>query len=73
MIKIDAPDLIGNAKVICYAVVNLAVPTGNTQHLVSGEVQGTAYGLAICQYTTGEGYYLFYCDANWNEFCRHVA
>jgi hypothetical protein len=60
MFEINVPDKIGVAKVICYAVVNLSIPTHTPQNL--------AYGIAICQYKLNEGYYLFYCDRKWKEF-----
>jgi hypothetical protein len=68
MSEIDIPDFIGKARVVCYAVVNLSLPTGNTQHFVNGKLRDTAYGLAICEYKPGDGYYLFSCSSNWVEF-----
>lgn len=67
MFETDVPDFIGNARVVCYAVVNLSLRTGNTQHFVNGEVLNTPYGLAICQYKPGDGYYLFLCTDSWIE------
>ena len=68
MFETEIPDLIGNARVICYVVVNLSSPTANTQHFVHGKLQDAAYGLAICQYKPEGGYYLFYCNNDWVEF-----
>jgi len=68
MFKSEMPDFIGNASVICYAVINLVIPTGNTQHFKNGRPLGLAYGLAICQSQPAQGYYLFCCDDNWKEF-----
>lgn len=68
MFEIEVPDTIGNAQVICYAVVNLSVPTGNTEHFANGKLLEAAYGLAICKYEKDNGYYLFSCDYNWVEF-----
>ena len=68
MFEIDIPDFIGNARVVCYAVVNLCLPTGNTQHIANNKVLDFAYGLAICEYKPGEGYYLFSYNSNWTEF-----
>ncbi len=68
MFEIEVPDMIGKARVICYAVVNLSLPTGSTQHFVNGKLQEAAYGLAICQYKPGDGYYLFYCNSDWVGF-----
>jgi len=67
MFETDVPDFIGNARVVCYAVVNLSLPTSNTQHIVNGKLFNTVYGLAICQYKPGDGYYLFYCTDDWAE------
>jgi len=63
----EIPDIIGEAHVISYAVVNLSIPTGNTQHFAGDKLLGMAYGLAICKYETKNGYYLFYCDDKWIE------
>jgi len=41
-------------------------PTGNCRQVVNGEAQGTASGLALCQYDGETAYYLFGCDAKWN-------
>jgi hypothetical protein len=40
--------------------------TGNCRHEVRGVLLGPASGLAICQYRKEGGFYLFYCDENWN-------
>lgn len=41
-------------------------PTGKCRHSVSGVlVSGFAF-LAICQYEGDDGFYLFYCDDQWN-------
>lgn len=58
MVEIDILDIIGGAKVICYAVVNAQ----------SSQLQPVANGLAICQYSLGEGFYLFRCDSKWLEY-----
>jgi len=64
----DIPDIIGDSSVISYAVVNLSIPTGNTQHFAGTKLLGVAYGLAICKDKSTNGYYLFYCDDQWIEF-----
>jgi hypothetical protein len=56
----NVPAIIGNAKVICYAVVNLL---DNEEKNRSRE-----NGFAVCQCDGEQGYYLFSCDANWKEF-----
>jgi hypothetical protein len=68
MFEIIVPDFIGNARVICYAVVNLCLPTGNSRNFEHRKLLGPAYGLALCEYQPGDGYYLFYCDSHWVEF-----
>ena len=68
MFNIEMPDFIGGEQIICYTVVDLSSPTGNTQHFVNGKLQSAAYGLAICKLELEPGYYLFYCDNNWTEF-----
>lgn len=41
-------------------------PTGNCRQIVAGILQGSAAGLAICQYEGETAYYLFGCDSEWN-------
>jgi len=41
--------------------------TGACKHTVGGIVQGSFDGLAICQYRGDSAFYLFYCDADWNN------
>ena len=36
------------------------------RHIVAGELQGPVAGLAICKYEADAGYYLLYCDPEWN-------
>ncbi|MES2428939.1 MAG: hypothetical protein V4560_18305 [Bacteroidota bacterium] len=60
MFEIEAPNYLGEAKVICYAVVNLIS--------LRNEEQKLACFVTICQYKPNDGYYLFYCDSNWNVF-----
>jgi hypothetical protein len=62
------PQTLDGAHVLRYAIVGEGVTaTGNTVHRFhpSG-VMGPAAGLAICRYDGEEGFYLFYCDAEWN-------
>ena len=42
-----------------------AAHTGNTRQVVADELMGPASHLAIAQYQTEAGVYLFYCDQNW--------
>jgi hypothetical protein len=51
---------------VTWAIVTDAVrPTGETIHRVGGNVIDPASALAICQYPREQGFYLFYCDADW--------
>jgi hypothetical protein len=68
MLRTEIPDIIGNAAVVCSAIVDKSLPTGNTQHYGYGGLLGPAYGLAICRSKQAAGYYLFSCDSNWKEF-----
>lgn len=56
----QVPKTIGGATVVSFALSNHLLPA-NTE-------QKRAYGMAICNYESGNGYYLFFCDDNWNEF-----
>ena len=63
------PPKIYDAPVVAWAAIGSDVrPTGKTVHSVSGRVVGPARGLAICRATDGHGYFLFYCDSDWEEF-----
>lgn len=63
----DTPASIGNAKVIAFTAIDQRHrPTGACRHVVAGELQGPVAGLAICKYEADPGYYLFYCDREWN-------
>jgi hypothetical protein len=61
--------MIYDAPVVAWAVVGPDVrPTGKTEHRVNGRLIGPAAGLAICRATASDGgYYLFYCDSDWEE------
>ncbi len=39
---------------------------GECRHIVAAEAQGSAAGLAICQYDGETAYYLFGCHPEWN-------
>ena len=54
------PQIIGGARVVAFAIINLALPRDSTIRL--------AYGAAICKHDSGNGYYLFFCGDNWHEF-----
>jgi hypothetical protein len=61
------PNEISNATVIHYTILDTRhIPTGKCAHIVTGELINSVAGLAICQYTGEDSYYLFYCDQNWH-------
>ncbi len=61
------PASIGNAKVIAFTAIDQRHrPTGACRHIVAGELKGPVAGLAICKYEADAGYYLLYCDREWN-------
>jgi hypothetical protein len=63
----DVPERIGDAVVIAFTHIDERHrPTGACRHVVGGELMGPAAGLAICKYEVDPGYYLFYCDPEWN-------
>lgn len=61
------PSRIGEATVVCYTPIDdRHRHTGNCRHIVAGALQGPAAGLAICQSDETGGFFLFYCDEDWN-------
>lgn len=62
----DLPQFIDGARVIRVADIRGATPTGGTRHCVGGQLVEYFAGLAIAQYDSASGVYLFYCDAAWN-------
>lgn len=44
--------------------------THRDRRLIGGRQVGSAAGLAIARYAGERGYYLFYCDANWDPFAN---
>ena len=60
------PREIDGARVLETAQIEGRVTsTGNTSHIVNGEVMRAPSFLAIAQYTGKSGVYLFYCDRSW--------
>jgi len=58
---------IDGASIIKYLVLDgKHVQTGSTRHFVDGQLLQEIYGLAICKCDDEAGFYLFYCDENWN-------
>ena len=39
--------------------------TGATRHIVNDRQMKEPYGLALCSYEEDPGFYLFYCNSNW--------
>lgn len=61
------PLRIEGAIVTCYSPIDVRHHhTGNCRQIVAGMLQGTAAGLAICQYEGDDSFYLFSCDENWH-------
>jgi len=60
------PNEIGGANLVCYLIPDSRhKKTGNTKHWVDGQLLEEIFGLAICNYENSNGFYLFYCDKNW--------
>jgi hypothetical protein len=61
------PKQLGAAEVIAFASINSGHHRADkVRHLVGGRQLGSAAGLAIGHYAGERGYFLFYCDADWN-------
>jgi hypothetical protein len=63
---LEPPEVIDGARVLKVADLAEVTPTGNTRHLVGGELQTTFAALAIAVHPDDRSYYLLYCDADWN-------
>ena len=62
------PPIVGNARVVRYAILpRAAMPADGPRPKLDGSLAPPAAGLAVCQYEDGAGYYLFACDAAWQE------
>jgi hypothetical protein len=65
------PRQLGAAEVITFTTIDSSHRrTGMTRHLIGGRQLGSASGLAIARYADEPGYYLFFCDADWNSFAN---
>jgi hypothetical protein len=60
------PRLLDNARVLRFADISTSPPTGRTRHVVQGRDVTDFAALAIAQYDSDPGFYLFYCDEAWN-------
>jgi hypothetical protein len=61
-----APLTIDGAKVLSIADLSDSRRTSNTRHVVNGVERADFAALAIAQYDANPGFYLFYCDEDWN-------
>jgi hypothetical protein len=59
------PRFIGPAKVLKFADLTDSSTTGATRHIVGGDEVTDFAALAIAQYPSDSGFYLFYCDESW--------
>lgn len=61
------PEFLDGVRVVQFASLEQAQPTGKTRHVVNGlEVSGfAAVAVAQCD-EDASGVYLFYCDESWN-------
>ncbi len=60
--------IIGGATTLLYTVIDdRHAKTGNTKHIVGGQLVEKINGLAICRYDNDPGYYLFGCNNNWDS------
>ena len=61
------PETIEGAKLVQWSFIDERHrPTGNCLHVVAGEQQGSAAGIAICRMAGEDAFYLFCCDADWD-------
>ena len=61
-----SPTEIGGAKVLATAPAEAGTNTGNTRHMVGGDLaNGRIARLAVAEYDDQPGVYLFYCDEEW--------
>ena len=62
------PKQLDEAEVLLYTSIDRKhEATAGCRHTVGGELMGSAAGLAVCRYAQEDsGYYLFYCDEDWN-------
>ena len=61
-----APNLIDGARLLRVADLSLAAPTGGTRHVVGDTEVDDFAAVAIAQYDSTPGFYLLYCDTDWN-------
>lgn len=62
----EPPTQIDSALVLEYIILDTTQSkTGKTAHIVAGKTVEAVFGLAICKYSDGQEFYLFYCDRYW--------
>jgi len=58
---------INGARVVCFSAIDdRHRHAGNCRQIVGSVTQGSAAGLAICQFDGEDAFYLFGCDGDWN-------
>ena len=63
---VNPPSEIDQASVVAYIILEQKHQnTGNTSHIVKGELLTEFNGLAICKYSDSKEHYLFYCNDSW--------
>lgn len=63
-----APATIGRSRIICYTPIDHRHQhTAGSRHIVAGELMAAFAGLAIAQFPETNGFYLLYCDQDWQE------
>ena len=62
-----APEFIGGSPVVMYSQIDdRHRPTAACRHIVGGIQQNQFASIAICQFVEGRGFYLFYCNEDWD-------
>jgi hypothetical protein len=62
----EPPRRLDGARVLKFADISGWTPTGRTRHFRDGRQVTHFASLAIAQYESDPGFYLFYCDDDWN-------
>jgi hypothetical protein len=60
------PAEIGGGRVVAYTFLNGTTATGATVHMAANDVTPMPHGLVVCRCENEGGWYLFYCDEQWN-------
>ena len=62
----NPPLEIDGASVLSVASLGYRTTQGRTRHIVEGKEMEGFGGLIIAKYSSDPGFYLFYCDSDWN-------